>query len=649
MIWNHAGRVLMGIRSFVVAQKWAVVVVGLLISILALLVAVLAARPEIGSWSGYDWIRPDATKEDVRILVATLNADPSGKHNAELENALRGAQQRFRRLGRPWNPSEEERLDVELERKSITRLLRRHNSEILVHGFVGMTGVIVMLVPAELNQPSRRYTVLSGDDFRRVADDIEPILVDAVQARIERDKWTIAESERHELLDSQVEDLLRQTQSEKSRREVLFQSAFTKDKLAFWRNDRHLAEESARIYEELLSNVVDPKEEAILRINLGLYFQTEGQRHRSEANIKKSTEHLSKAEELVERLPDIRRWVKVRNLQSTNDIWLYHITKTREYLGSAIKRQLETAADAVGWLTPGEALLVEQEMVGAEIMLAYETKDHLSLHYFYSVMQRNREQWYRWAEKAGTHNSPWVQALIECTAVQLIDRRGLERELNKEASKGEKVTPGVVVTWTNGDIRERRSRAEFWLEAAKNGAYVNSYNVQLGRVADLSREEALRTHDVELLSRSLDLTREFRVLEEVESGTIPFDKLDLNHPTSETVFKLESILTLACADRSGIQNVLSLLNRGESACGAAESLCASEMGWIRSISGALEYGLKRWEEDEGVQTGDSSEMRRWNAGGWAEPYTHAIWLRWRLRELPADGQSFCPSRVPWVE
>ena len=178
-------------------------------------------------------------------------------------------------------------MDADLERENITRLLHRHNSEILLHGYVGMEGLTVILVPANANEKIRRYAISSKDAFRTLTDDIEPILVNEVQARIERDKWTIGQTDRHALLDSQIEDLLKQTQSQKARREALFQSAFTKDKLGFWRNDTDLVEDSAKIYEELLSDVIDPREEALIRINLGLYHQTKGQRLRSDGGYSK--------------------------------------------------------------------------------------------------------------------------------------------------------------------------------------------------------------------------------------------------------------------------------------------------------------------------------------------------------------------------
>lgn len=640
------------LRKLVVAQKWTITIVSLLVAVLALLVAVLAGRTEIATWSGYDWLRPEAAEEDVRILVASLTGDSSGRYIAELEGALRDAKQRFRRLGRPWNPTEEERLNVELERKSITSLLRRHNSAILVHGYVGMDGATVMLVPADVNEQMRRYLISSKDELLALTDDIEPILVNEVQARIERDKWTIGQSDRHALLDSQIEDLLKQTQSEKTRREVLFQSAFTKDKLGFWRNDTALAEESAKIYEELLSGANDPQEELLIRINLGLYYQTHGQRRASEEEILKSTEHFSKAEEIAEKIPDVRRWVKVRNLQSTNDIWLFHIGGSIDYLRSAIKRQLETSADAVGWLSKGEVLLVEQEMVGAELLLAYVTKDRNSLHYYFNILQKNREQWYAWAEEAGTRNSPWVQALIECTAVQLIDPRDLERELKTEIDAEESVKYDVSISWSSEDIRRRRQLIESWLPESKNGPYTKTYSLQLSRLADVVREEALRTHNIELLSRSFDLTQQFRVLEEVESETIPYEMLDLSHPSSEMVFRIESTFALACADQNGIRHLHNLLERGASACAAENDLCVSEVRWIGELVGVLEYGLQRWNADYGdqsTQTERAEVQRHAREGLWSEPETHALWLRWQLHDLPPSGQSYCPSRVPWVE
>ena len=640
--WRHVRIVLNAFRTLGVAQKWGIAIVGLL-------VAVLAARTELATWSGYDWLRPEAAEEDVRILVASLTGDPSGTYNAELENALRDAQQRFRRLGRTWNPTEDERLDAELERKNITRLLRRHNSEVLVHGYVGMVGLTVILVPADKSKKVRRYAIASKGDFRTLTDDIEPILVNEVQARIERDKWTIGESDRHALLDSQIEDLLKQTQSEKARREALFQSAFTKDKLGFWRNDTDLVEESAKIYEELLSGVIDPREEALIRINLGLYHQTKGQRLSSKANIRKSSEHFSKVEEIVEQVPDVRRWVKVRNLQSTNDIWLFHLGGNIEYLASAIKRQLETSADAVGWLSQAEALLVEQEMVGAELLLAYVKKNRRSLQYYFGVLQGNREQWYGWADEVGTRNNPWVRALIECTAVQLIDPRDLEKELRAEIDSEQVMAADVSISWSNEEVRRRRQRIESWLLESKNASYEKTYNFQLSRLADIVREEALRTHDIELLSRSLDLTRQFRILEEIESETIPYESLDLSHPSSEMVLTVESNLALACADRSGIQHVLMLLERSANACAADNGACGSEVLWIDELIEALTYGLQRWNADRSVQSEGANTQRHEGEGRWSEPKTHAVWLRWEVRDLPPSGQSFCPSRVPWVE
>lgn len=636
-------------RQLVAAQKWTITTAGLLLAVAGVLVAVLAARTELATWSGYDWLRPEAAEEDVRILVASVTGDPSGTYNAELENALREAQQRFRRLGRPWSPTEDERLDAALERKNITRLLRRHNSEILVHGYVGMEGLTVILVPADANEKTKRYEISSKTDFRALTDDIEPILISEVQARIERDKWTIGQSDRHALLDSQIEDLLKQTQSEQARREALFQSAFTKDKLGFWRNDTDLVEESAEIYEELLSDVVDPREEALIRINLGLYHQTKGQRLTSEADIRKSTEHLSIAEKIVEQVPDIQRWVKVRNLQSTNDIWLFHLGGNIEYLASAIKRQMETSADAIGWLSQGEALLVDQELVGAELLLAYVRKDRQSLQHYFGVLQRNREQWYALADEAGTRDNPWVRALIECTAVQLIDPQDLERELSSDIDTEKVVEPDVSISWSNEEIGNRRQRVESWLEEAKKGPYEKTHNFQLSRLADIVREEGLRTHDVGLLSRSFDLTQQFRILEKIESGTIPFEALDLSHPSSEMVLTVESTLALACADRSGIQHTLKLLERSARACASNNSSCGSEVLWIDELIEALTYGLQRWSADKRIQREGAEVQRRAEEGLWSDAKTHAVWLRWEVQDLPPSGQSFCSSRVPWVE
>ena len=642
MSWNHSTLIVKSIRRLKDAKIWTIVV-----AVISLSVLILVNRTDIVTWSGYDWIRPEAAEDDVRILVAELIADTSGKYSAELENALRNTQQRFRNLERSWNPSEDERLDTELEREKITQLLRRHNSEILVHGYVGMDGLTVMVVPANVDQSVRRYVVSSKDDFNTLTDEIELILVNEVQSRIEREKWEFGQSDGHALLDLQIEDLLRQTESEGARRKVLFQSAFTKNKLGFWRNDQSLEDESAKIYEELLSDTDDPREEALIRINLGLYYQTRGQRLRSDVKIKQSTEHFSKAEEIVERFSDIRRWVKVRNLQSSNDIWLSHITGNIEYLGSAIKRQLETLEDTVGWISQGEMLLVEQEMVGAEVLLAYVTKNHSALKYFFSILQSNREQWYRWAEEANLQNNPWVQALIECTALVLIDPMNLEQELNTEIDKEDPVTSGMSVTWSNQDVKKRRLRIELWLAEAKNGPSEKTYSYQLAHLANLVREEALRTHNVELLSRSFDLTQQFRVLERVESGTIPYAELDLSDPNTETVFRVESIFALACADRSGIKHVLKLLERSANACVIINSSCEDEIHWIDDLTRLLNYGLQRWDGVEFVRSG-SGELREIGESEWANPETHAIWLRWQLQDLPSDGQSFCPSRVPWV-
>ena len=398
-----------------------------------------------------------------------------------------------------------------------------------------------------------------------------------------------------------------------------------------------------------MSDVIDPREEALIRINLGLYHQTKGQRLRSELNIRKSTEHLFRAEEIVEQVPDIRRWVKVRNLQTTNDIWLFHLGGNIEHLGSAIKRQLETSADAIGWLSQGESLLVEQEMVGAELLLAYVTKDRQSLQYHYSVLQRNREQWYAWADEAGTQNNLWVRALIECTAVQLIDPKDLEKELRAELDNEQAVASDVSISWSTEEVKRRRQRVESWLVESKSGPYEKTHSYQLSRLADILREEALRTHDIEMLSRSLDLTRQFRELEKIELESIPFDKLDLSHPSSEMALTLESTLALACADRGGIQRLLNLLKRRASACAADNVSCGSEVLWIDELIEALAYGLQRWNADKGVQGEVAEAQQHVGEGRWSEPKTHAVWLRWEVQDLPPDDQSFCPSRVPWVE
>lgn len=632
-----------GIWRLVVAQRWTIAVIGVLVTL-------LTARTDIVNWSGYDWFRPNAKEDTVRVLVADLNGDPSGQHKAELENALREAQQRYRNLRRPWSPSEDERLDADLEREKITRLLRRHNSELLLHGYVRRDGVTtIVVVPANVNLSVRRYLVSSKEEFRILTDDIEPILVNEVQARIEHEKLEFGKSDGHALLDSQIEDLLRQTQSESTKRKVLFQSAFTKNKLGFWRNDQSLEDESAKIYEELLSNSVDPWEEAMIRINLGLYYKTQGERLGSEVEIKKSAKHFSKAEVIVERFSDVRRWARVRNLQSSNDIWLSKITGNTEYLNSAIKRQLETYADAIGWISQGEMLLVEQEMVGAEILLAYMTKNRSALQFYFRILQSNREQWYRWADEVDMQNDPWVRALIECTALRLIDPIDLERELKAEFNNEDPITSDVSVSWSNQDIKKRRLRIDLWLAEAKNGLPEEFYSYQIGHLANLVRVEALRTHDVELLSRSFDLTQQFRVLEGVESGTYLYEKLDLSHPHSKKIFTLESTFALACADRSGIQHVVKLLERSANACANANSSCRSEIHWIDDLIRSLNYGLKRWDDIQRVQLGSLGESKDFSDSGWADPETHAKWLRLHLQELPSDGQSFCPSRVSWVE
>ena len=288
-------------------------------------------------------------------------------------------------------------------------------------------------------------------------------------------------------------------------------------------------------------------------------------------------------------------------------------------------------------------------MVGAELLLSYVTKDRQSLHYYFGLMQKNREQWYAWAEEAGTRNSPWVRALIECTAVQLIDPKDL---LETQIDAEETVTSDVSISWSIQDIRKRRQRIASWLPESKNGPYKKTHSLQLSRLADVVREEALRTHNIELLSRSFDLTRQFRVLEEVESETIPYEKLDLSHPSSEMVFRIKSTFALACADRGGIRHVHNLLERSASACAAENYWCGSEVRWIEELVEVLEYGLQRWNADYGDQ---SAQMERGEAqrhareGLWSEPETHALWLRWQLHDLPPSGQSYCPSRVPWVE
>ena len=288
-------------------------------------------------------------------------------------------------------------------------------------------------------------------------------------------------------------------------------------------------------------------------------------------------------------------------------------------------------------------------MVGAELLLAYVTKDRQSLHYYFGVLQRNREQWYAWADEAGTRNNPWVRALIECTAVQLIDAKDLEKELRADIDSEREVPSEVSILWSNEEIKKRRQRIESWLEESKSGPYEKTHSFQLSRLADILKEEALRTHDSEMLSRSLDLTRQFRVLEKIELETISYHKLDLRHPSSEMFLTLESILALACADRRGIQHLLKLLKRSASACAADNDSCGSEVLWIDELMEALAYGMQRWNVDKSVQSEVAEAESHAGAGRWMDPKTHAIWLRWEVQDLPADGQSFCPSRVPWIE
>ena len=115
------------------------------------------------------------------------------------------------------------------------------------------------------------------------------------------------------------------------------------------------------------------------------------------------------------------------------------------------------------------------------------------------------------------------------------------------------------------------------------------------------------------------------------------------------VLTLESTLALACADRSGIQHILKLLERSANACAAENGSCGNEVLWIDKLAEALAYGLQRWNADKSGQSEEAEAQRHVRESLWSEPETHAVWLRWQVQDLPPGGQSFCPSRVPWVE
>ena len=627
------------------AAKW-VSVGSLLVAVAALIVSVIGSRDEITSWSGIDWLRPAADESKIRILVAALSADPSGRYTAGLENALSSAKKRFRQLGRPWNPSEDERLDKTLERRRISELLERHESDAFVHGHVGTDSATLWLVPRDTDQDARRYTIESEGDFDGLIADLEPILAQGIQSRIDGAKFSIGKG-RHALIDRQIGDLLVQSGSAETRRQLRFHAAFTKDKLAFWRRDRRLADESLSMYESLLVETTDNWEESILRINIGVSYQQKGMRDADIEAFEASTEHFARAEQFFAVRPDVRRWAKARKLLSVSEMWLHSLTGEVEYLVSAIRRQRETFEDASGWLSEVDSFMVFQEGVGAELLLAYTNGDTRKLRHYFDLLVENMDAWRLRAELEGVANSPWVRALINCTGMQLIDPMDLERALLREPVSGNAVTSSNRIEWTNQEITERRMLVESWLSVARDVPSGKTLELQLSRLADLLREEALRTHDVRKLERSFKLTEEYRDLAEVESATISYVDLDPSLLSAEFVLTYEGSLALACADRGGIARVLRLLKRSAATCEAQPEVCAEDISWIDYGIYWLEYGLGRWEPVEAVGPAPS-EQGRPQVEPWEHARYHALWLRHDLLELPQAGESFCPSRVPWV-
>ena len=617
-----------------------------LVAVLALVVTLVIGRSELASWSGFDLLRPSADESKIRVLVASLSGDLSGQYTADLENALRSAQKRFRKLGRHWSPSEDERLDQELERQSISDLLRRHESDAFVHGYVGTDSATVWLVPRDRAQDVRRYTISSGRGFSSLIDDLEPILVQGIQSRVDAAKFSIGR-DRHTLIDLQIGDLLEQTTSAETRRQLLFQSAFTKEKLAFWRREPGLADESVAIYEALLAEVPNDGEESMLRINIGLNYQLNGMEHADTEAFATSLEHFARAEEIFEKRTDVRRWAKARNLSSASEIRLHSLTGDLAYLVSAAKRQRETIEDAIGWLSDVDVLLVFQEGVGSELLLAYAKGDTYRLRHYFELMVENMDAWRLRADKEGVGSSPWVRALINCTALQLIDPMDLEAALLREPEHSAEAELGSGIVWSNVEIGARRTLVESWLPAAKNGPFAETFELQLSHLADLVREEALRTHDVVKLERSFQLTMKFRELADVESATIRYGELDLALPMAEVVLGFEGTLALACADRDGIEHVLKLLARSAAACEEDPAVCSKDVSWIEYWQYWLEYGLERWKPNRGAVTPPPERAgpdEAWELGRY-----HALWLRHELAQLPSLAESFCPSRVRWVE
>ena len=629
--------------------RWMATAATLFVSAIALIVAVIIGRGEITSWSGYDWIRSGADERKVRILVALLSADPSGKHTADLESALKAANKRFRRLGRPWSPSEDERLDDQLERKSISNLLSRHQSDAFIYGHVGTAATTILLVPKDLDREVRGYSIKSQSDFRSLIDDLEPILVQGIQNRIERNKFTVGRSDLHKLIDLQIEDLLEQTRSEEARRNLLFQSAFTKDKLAFWRRDIDLANESAEMYETLLSETTDNFEEGILRINLGVHYQIRGFQSKDPSDFQTSIEHFAKAEQIFRRRPDVPRWAKVRNQQTTNEIWLYSLTDDTKHLVSASKRQMETFQDSQGWLSDAGLLLVFQEGVGADLLFAYARKDTEALRRYFSLMLAIADQLQLFADQQGVGDSPWVRALINCTALELIDFADLEQALREDPKQDGAALRTKRTVWTNSEISARRSLVESWQPEAREAPFEHTFPLQLNRLADLTREEALRSHDFKKLERSFELTRQYRVLVGVESGTISYGQLDLSQSTAETVLGFEGTLALACADRQGIEHVLKLLKRTAATCVAEPEACGHDVSWIGYWEYWLQFGLHRWGPLKTRELPAPPQRTPPGSNEWKLARYHALWLRHDLSQLPPPGESLCPSRVPWVE
>ena len=621
----------------------------LAVAIVALIVSMIVGRSEIATWTGYDWLRKDADGSQVRILVATLRGDPNGKFTAELRASLQKNGKRFRELGRAWEPTEEERLDTELERKAITKLLNEHQSEVLLHGYVGVDGAKILEVPIERGQPKRQHLATSQEDFDNLVRGLDSTLATVIQGRIEANKWLIGRRGRHARLDAQIEDLLAQIQTDEVRSEVSFQSAFAKSKLGFWNQDENLVQESAQIYERLLEESPPARQEAFIRINLGAHYAEQGEKRNDIGLLEKSKEHFAKAESILELLPDVDRWAKVRTLQSNADIIAYSIDGDTERLDLAIKRQTETLEDATGWLTQARALLTEQELVGAELLLAYEQKDGARLRHHHRALEENRKVWSEWAKEAGQSRNPWVLALMHCTADRLLPADRLAEALRGTPETNTNAVIPAPLRWSLDETVARRERVEKWVEKVKAAGSNETHRRQLGRLADLTREEALRSHDHGLLAESIELTQEFRRQQNIEDTTFSYRELDLSSPFTRAVFEIESALALACADRPAIERLIVVHDGAAKACTGTRSVCTEAGEWMKENVQWLKHGLGRWDVEDNDEDGRSGDATFATDGNWSKPEPHARWLREKLRKLPPEGESWCPLRVAWVD